>query len=187
MKKIASKIVTILAACAAMAAIVSCSSPSTGDEQLTKIELGLTSMDGWGKYTVSDKSGTGFKMTHDAAVEKNSCGGADIAFGAAKKVTFKVTNNASDECWIQVLVKKDGSTTPVASGSRVTTAEIDGVAVAGDITWGVNTTIAAGASKVITLNLNGTDADKFVFALNSNDGNTTAPGDITVSEAYMYK
>ena len=106
------KIVTLFAACAAIV-LASCTQPSTsgsdvggGTEADNKIELGLDSMDGWGKYEISDKSATGFTMKSTAAQQENDCGGADIAFGAAKKVTFKVTNNASEECWIQVIIKK---------------------------------------------------------------------------------
>lgn len=156
-----------------------------GSEADNKIELGLDSMDGWGKYEISDKSATGFTMKSTAAQQENDCGGADIAFGAAKKVTFKVTNNASEESWIQVIIKKDGET---GSGTRISSASIDGVAVEGDITWGVNTTIATGVSKEFVLNLIGNDADKFVFALNSNSESLSkTSGNITLSNAYMYK
>lgn len=196
MKKIGTKIVTVLAACAALV-LASCAQPSTsgsgsnasgsGSNAEVKEDLGLSVMDGWTKYSVTDKSATGFTMKSTAAQALNDCGGADITFGTAKKVTFTVKNNATEECWVQVLVKKDGSTTPVVSGGRMTSATIDGVDC-GDVTWGANTTIAAGASKNFVLNLTGTDADKFVFALNSNDASLTkTSGDITVSNAYMYK
>ncbi|MCQ2241777.1 hypothetical protein [Treponema sp.] len=148
------------------------------------IALGLSSMDGWGKYDVSDKSATGFTMKSQAAQALNDCCGTDITFGATKKVTFTVTNNANEECWVQVLIKKDGAE---GSGGRVTSATIDGVDC-GDVTWGANTTIAAGTSKNFVLNLTGTDADKFVFALNSNgDSLTKTSGDVTISNAYRYE
>lgn len=186
------KIVTLFAACAAIV-LASCTQPSTSGSDVgggrteadNKIELGLDSMDGWGKYEISDKSATGFTMKSTAAQQENDCGGANIAFGAAEKVTFKVTNNASEECWIQVIIKKDGET---GSGTRISSASIDGVAVEGDITWGVNTTIATGVSKEFVLNLIGNDADKFVFALNSNSESLSkTSGNITLSNAYMYK
>lgn len=196
MKKIGTKIVTVLAACAALV-LASCAQPSTSGSVAEarpeagaggnddKVVLGLLSMDGWGKYDISDKSATGFTMKSTAAQKENDCGGADITFGTAKKVTFKVTNNATEECWVQVIIKKDGAE---GSGSRITSAKLDGVNVTGDITWGVNTTIAAGASKNFELVLTGTDADKFVFSLNSNaDSLTRTSGNITVSNAYMYK
>ncbi|MDO4506383.1 MAG: hypothetical protein Q4B64_05500, partial [Spirochaetales bacterium] len=148
--------------------------------------LGLESMDGWAMYEVSNKSATGFTLKSNAAQNENDCCGADIIFGTTKKVTFTVTNNANEECWVQVLIKKDGSTTP-ESGSRVTSAKLDGVTVEGDITWGVNTTIDSGASKNFELVLNGTDADKFVFALNSNAASLSkTSGNITVSNALKY-
>lgn len=190
MKKITTKVLTIVAACAAMV-FASCAQPSTSGSGAgaggndDKVVLGLSSMDGWGKYDISDKSATGFTMKSTGAQTENDCGGADITFGTAKKVTFKVTNNASEECWMQVIIKKDGE---AGSGTRITSASIDGTTVSGDITWGVNTTIAAGASKDFVLNLTGTDADKFVFSLNSNAATLSkTSGDVTISEAYMYK
>ena len=187
MKKITTKVLTIVAACAAMV-FASCAQPSTsgsGAGGESKVELGLSSMDGWKKYEISDKSGTGFTMKSTATQNANDCGGADITFGTAKKVTFTVKNNADEECWVQVIIKKDGAD---GSGSRVASAKLDGQAVTGDITWGVNTTIGAGASKDFELVLTGTDADKFVFSLNSNaDSLTRTSGNITVSNAYMYK
>ncbi|MBP3366356.1 MAG: hypothetical protein J6K96_05105 [Treponema sp.] len=167
--------------------------PPAGDEGNTgtgnedgKVALGLDAMDGWGKYEISDKSATGFTMKSTAAQKKNDCCGADITFGSATKVTFTVKNNATEECWVQVLVKKDGDSNS-ESGSRMTSATIDGVD-AGDVTWGANTTINAKTSKNFVLNLTNTDADKFVFALNSNlEDNNKSSGNITVSEAYMYK
>lgn len=167
--------------------------PPAGDEGNTgtgnedgKVALGLDAMDGWGKYEISDKSATGFTMKSTAAQKKDDCCGADITFGSATKVTFTVTNNATEECWVQVLVKKDGDSNS-ESGSRMTSATIDGVD-AGDVTWGANTTINAKTSKNFVLNLTNTDADKFVFALNSNlEDNNKSSGNITVSEAYMYK
>lgn len=186
MKKITTKVLTIVAACAAMV-FASCAQPSTsgsGAGDGNKVELGLSTMDGWGKYDISAKSGTGFTMKSTAAQALNDCGGADITFGAAKKVTFTVTNNATEECWVQVIVKKDGAD---GSGSRMTTATIDGVD-AGNIEWGAQTTIAAGSSKNFVLNLTGTDADKFVFSMNSNAASLSkTSGDVTISEAYMYK
>lgn len=190
MKKIATKVLTIVAACAAMV-FASCAQPSTSGsgagagENDDKVVLGLSSMDGWRKYEISDKSETGFTMKSTGEQKENDCGGADITFGTAKKVTFKVTNNATEECWVQVIIKKDGED---GSGSRITSAKLDGVDVTGDITWGVNTTIAAGASKNFELVLTGTDADKFVFSLNSNaDSLKKTSGNVTISEAYMYK
>lgn len=189
MKKITTKVLTIVAACAAMV-FASCAQPSTsgsGAGGESKVELGLSSMDGWGKYEISDKSGTGFAMKSTAAQNENDCGGADITFGTAKKVTFTVKNNADEECWVQVIIKKDGAD---GSGSRIESAKLDGEAVTGDITWGVNTTIGAGASKDFELVLTGTDADKFVFSLNSNKDSVDLKkksGNITVSNAYMYK
>lgn len=167
--------------------------PPAGDEGNTgtgnedgKVALGLDAMDGWEMYEISDKSATGFTMKSTAAQKKNDCCGADITFGSATKVTFTVTNNATEECWVQVLVKKDGDSNS-ESGSRMTSATIDGVD-AGDVTWGANTTINAKTSKNFVLNLTNTDADKFVFALNSNlEDNNKSSGNITVSEAYMYK
>lgn len=190
MKKIGTKIVTVLAACAALV-LASCAQPSTSGsgagagENDDKVVLGLSSMDGWGKYEISDKSETGFTMKSTGEQKENDCGGADITFGTAKKVTFKVANNATEECWVQVIIKKDGED---GSGSRITSAKLDGVDVTGDITWGVNTTIDAGASKNFELVLTGTDADKFVFSLNSNaDSLKKTSGNVTISEAYMYK
>lgn len=191
MKKIGTKVLTIVAACAAMV-FASCAQPSTSGsgavagENDDKVVLGLSSMDGWGKYDISDKSETGFTMKSTGKQTLNDCGGADITFGTAKKVTFKVTNNATEDCWVQVIIKKDGEE---GSGSRITSAKLDGVNVTDDITWGVNTTIAAGASKNFELVLTGTDADKFVFSLNSNsdDSCSKTSGNVTISEAYMYK
>lgn len=191
MKKNLVKVMVAAMAFAAALAMTSCANPAGSTPANTpaggsesKFDLGLTSMDGWGKYDISDKSATGFTMKSTGAQALNDCGGADITFGTAKKVTFKVTNNASEECWMQVIIKKDGAE---GSGTRITSASIDGTNVDGDITWGVNTTIAAGASKVFVLNLTGTDADKFVFSLNSNADNSKTSGNVTISEAYMYK
>ncbi len=155
----------------------------TKSAEETKSEsLGLSSMDGWGSYTISEKADDKVTVSHTTALSQYACCGADIKFGTANKVTFTVTNNADAEAWIQIQVKKDTESVPAISS-----ATIDGESCE-SVEWGAATTIPAKGSKKFVLNIDNTkDADKFVVSLNSNkEAGNPANGNITISEAYIY-
>lgn len=144
--------------------------------------LGLNSLDGWGTYTISDKGDTGATVSHSTAPAQYGCCGAGIAFGSSTMVTFTVTNNGSEEAWIQINIKNDASNTCAVSSATVGGEMLD------YLEYGAATTIPAGESKDFVLNLDtAVGADMFVISLNSNETSNPASGNVTISEAYIYE
>lgn len=144
--------------------------------------LGLNSLDGWGKYTISDKGDTGATVSHTSAPAQYGCCGTGISFGSATKVTFTVTNNGSEEAWIQINIKNNASNKCAVSSATVGGEMLD------YLEYGAATTIPAGESKDFVLNLDtAVGADMFVISLNSNETSNPASGNVTISEAYIYE
>ena len=61
----------------------------------TKVAYGLTALDGWGFYTISEATATSARVSYNgnAPTQYSTCCGADITTGSATKATFKVKNN----------------------------------------------------------------------------------------------
>ncbi len=151
--------------------------------KLTKTDLGLSSTDGWGMYSISDASVTSVTVSYTDGEGKDNCCGADITFGKTTKVEFDVTNNEAAEAWLQIAIKKDGGK------MAITSATVNEVACS-DVTWGAATTIAANATVHYVINIDNTvGADKFVICFNSNKDKAENPatGSITISKAYKYE
>lgn len=191
MKKIGTKIVTVLAACAALV-LASCAQPSTSGSGTkaeaeagtgTKVEYGLTALDGWGFYTIAEATATSARVSYTgkAPTQYSTCCGADINTGTATKATFKVKNNGTESAYVKLDVKNDDD------GSAVTAATIDGSAA--HVQWGgADTTIDAGGEVEFVFTLDpAKNANKLVVGLNNNLASNPTSGDITISDAYMYK
>ena len=145
--------------------------------------LGLTGADGWGNYDVTEKGDTAVTISHSASPNQYACCGASIEAGV-KKISFTVKNNGSTEAWVQFQAQKD-----LNKAKCLSSATIDGVN-ASSVEWGAATTIPAGGSKNIVLNLDTTkEADQLVVSLNSNNEKASNPstGSITITKAYIYK
>lgn len=185
------KIVTLLAACAAIV-LASCAQPSTSGSGVvgggseageTKVAYGLTALDGWGFYTISEATATSARVSYNgnAPTQYSTCCGADITTGTATKATFKVKNNGKESAYVKVDVKHD------TNGSAVTVATINGSDA--DVQYGgADTTIEADGEAEFVFTLDSTKkANKLVVALNNDQSSNPTSGDITISDAYMYK
>ena len=145
--------------------------------------LGLTSADGWGNYDVTEKGDTAVTISHSASPNQYACCGASIEAGV-KKISFTVKNNGSAEAWVQFQAQKDSNKAKCLSSATIDEVNADSVE------WGAATTIPAGGSKNIVLNLDTTkEADQLVVSLNSNNEKASNPstGSITITKAYIYK
>lgn len=186
------KIVTLLAACVAII-LASCAQPSTAGSGVglgggseageTKVAYGLTALDGWRFYTISEATATSARISYTgkAPTQYSTCCGADITTGTATKATFKVKNNGKESAYVKVDVKHD------TNGSAVTVATINGSDA--DVQYGgADTTIEADGEAEFVFTLDSTKkANKLVVALNNDQSSNPTSGDITISDAYMYK
>lgn len=190
MKKNLVKVMVAAMAFAAALAMTSCANPAGSTPANTpaggdsKVAYGLTALDGWGFYDVSEKTDTTARVSYTGKqpTQYATCAGADITTGANTSATFKVKNNGSEAAYVKIDIKNGTTDT-----SAVTAATIDGTAA--DVQWGgADTTIAAGEEKVFVLTLDVSKAaNKLIVGLNNNEAENKSAGDISISEAYMSK
>lgn len=144
---------------------------------------GLTVLDGWGFYEIGNTSDTSARISYsgESPVQYSTCCGADITTGTATKASFKVKNNGTAPAYVKLDIKND------KSGSAVTAAKVNGLDA--DVQYGgADATIDVNGEATFEFTLDPSkNADKFVVGLNNNQESNPDSGDITISEAYMYK
>ena len=107
--------------------------------------------------------------------------GADISFNNKNKATLKVKNNDTKEAYVKIDIKSD------SNGSAVTVATANGEDR--DVQYGgADMTIPTNGEAVFILTLDTSkNADKFIVGLNNNGESAPSSGNITISDAYLWK
>lgn len=164
--------------------------PPAGDEGNTgtgnedgKVAYGLTLLDGWGFYEIGEKSDTSARISYSGKVptQYNTYCGADITTSTATKASFKVKNNdSSTSAYVKLDIKNENDSAVIAAKVNGSDADIQ--------YGGADTTIEANGEATFEFTLDPSkNANKFVVGLNNNQESNPNSGDITISEAYMYK
>lgn len=157
-------------------------SDATDDESdIDYSPIGLSGFDGWGFYTVEDKTESGVTISYSgkSPTQYSTCCGADITAGTNNMAIITVKNNENTSAFVKLDIKKDnGSSAVIAALINDTEADVQ--------YGGASTVIPANGEALFEFILNpNVEADKFIVGLNNNDETNATSGSITISDAFM--